>query len=69
MSLIHRLSKFRTLESTGKYHIYRKSPKFRKVNICGCQTICPFNKQLCLVYLMPNCSLAGKFIGKIKQQI
>ena len=31
---------------------------------CGSQPICPFNKQLCIVYFMPNCSLAGKFIGE-----
>ena len=63
MLLIHHLSRFRILESAGKYHIYRKSPKFRKLNTCGSLPIYPFNKQLCLVYLMPNCSLAGKFIG------
>ena len=64
MLLIHRLARFRTLDSASKYHIYRKSPKFRKLNTCGSRPICPFNKQLCLVYLMPNCSLAGKFIGE-----
>ena len=64
MLLIHRLSRFRTLESAGKCHIYRKSPKFRKLNTCGSQPIHPFNKQLCLVYLMPNCSLVCKFIGE-----
>ena len=63
MLLIHSLSRFRTLESAGKYHIYRKSPKFRKLNTCEKSTHSSFNKQLCLVYLMPNCSLVGKFIG------
>ena len=61
MLLIHRLSRFRTIESASKCHIYRKSSKFRKLNTRGGQPICLFNKQLCLAYLMPNCSLAGKF--------
>ena len=64
MLLIHRLAKFGTFESACKYHIYRKSPKFRKLITCGTQPICPFNRQLCLVYLVTNCSIAGKFIGR-----
>ena len=63
MLLIHRLLRYRTFETAGKYHIYRKSPKFSKLNTCGSQPICLLNKQLCLVYLMHNCSLAAKFIG------
>ena len=35
MLLIHRLARFTTLESAGKYHIYRKRPKFRELNTLG----------------------------------
>ena len=52
MLLIHRLSRFRTLESAGNYHIYRKNPKFRKLNTYEKSTHSSFQQAImpCISY-------------------